>query len=57
MFSSQFGVKKKIRGGDVEILYIFFLEKHFFIISFRVLCYFQHYTFFEILKSAALLTG
>ena len=28
----------------------FFLEKHFFIISFRVLCYFQHYKIWNIEK-------
>ena len=29
---------------------IFFLEKHFFLILFRVLCYFQHCIFFNIEK-------
>ena len=39
-----------------NIYNFFFLEKH--LISFRVLCSFQHYKFFlEILKSAPSLTG
>ena len=37
-FKKKIGVKKKLGGGGGE--------NHFFIISFRVLCYFQHYIFF-----------
>ena len=42
-------------GGGGGVLTIFFLENQFFLISFRVLCYFQHYK--KILKSAPSLTG
>ena len=37
--------RNKIRGGGCRN-FLIFLEKHFFIIKFRVLCYFQHYIFF-----------
>ena len=35
-------VKKTISGGGGGSVEFFFLEKHFFIISFCILCYFQH---------------
>ena len=51
MFSSRFMLfPKKISGRGA-----IFLENQFFLISFHVLCYFQHLK--KILKSAPSLTG
>ena len=41
-----FPTLKKIRGEGEICRPFFFIEKHFFLISFHVLCYFQHEHFF-----------